>query len=100
MRTLPILMNAFANMIGMYIPIQIHREQYIPYAIVHVSQFAVCDRCSPPCFFVFLNTELPLNLGSVFHFGYGLGVMNQLGGDLEKIFDEQGTTVAMNFTSG
>ena len=53
-----------------------------------------------PVFFVFINNESFLNSGSVFHFGYGLGVMNQLGGDLEKIFSEKGTTMAMNFTSG
>ena len=40
------------------------------------------------------------DLGSVFQYGYGIGVMNQLGGDLEKIFNEQGTTMTMNFTSG
>jgi len=26
--------------------------------------------------------------------------MNQLGGDLEQIFNEQGTAMTMNFTSG
>ena len=38
--------------------------------------------------------------GSVFQYGYGLGVMNQLRGDLEQIFNEKGTVMTMNFTSG
>jgi len=38
-------------------------------------------------------------IGSVFQYGYGMGVMNQLGGDLEEIFNDKGTALAMNFTS-
>ena len=46
------------------------------------------------------TTNKIIVLGSVFQYGYGLGVMNQLGGDLEQIFNEQGTVMTMNFTSG
>ena len=39
-------------------------------------------------------------IGSVFQYGYALGVMNQLIDDLEQVFINRGTSVAMTFTTG
>ena len=39
-------------------------------------------------------------IGSVFQFGYAVGVMNQLMDELEQIFTDQGTSISMTFTTG